>query len=67
MSGMGGGGAMTRDGTRMAPAPAPGEGAGSCRTTFVVGKITWRRREMRLVERRGNVPAHRAGGAETVH
>jgi hypothetical protein len=66
MSGMGGG-VVSRSSTRMAPAPAGGVER-SVRRTFAVGKLSWRRSEIRLVEaRRLARPSTRNAGAETVH
>ena len=72
MSGMGGGtgGGVTRISTRMAPAPARGP-VGPSRTTFAVGKLSWRRSEIRVVEPR-RLEARRnlrwaADAVETVH
>jgi hypothetical protein len=63
------GGVVTRVGTRMAPAPAGGPER-SARTTFAVGKLTWRRSEIRLVEPRRlgqHAPWRPGSAAETVH
>jgi hypothetical protein len=63
-------GEVTQVGTRMAPAAARGA-AGSMRRTFAVGKLTWQRSELRVVETRrlerrdARRLAQRA--AETVH
>ena len=69
MDGMGRG-IVTRGGTRMAPAPA-GDGEGSRRTTFAVGRLTWQRSEIRMIEPKRLEARHFAGwevgGAETVH
>jgi hypothetical protein len=65
----GGGAVVTRGGTRMAPAPA-GSGE-SARRTFAVGRLTWGRSELRVVEPR-RLEARRLVGwepdaAKTVH
>jgi len=66
---LGGGAVVTRGGTRMAPAPA-GSGE-SARRTFAVGRLTWGRSEMRVVEPRRLESRPLAGwdieAAETVH
>jgi hypothetical protein len=52
--------------TRMAPAAAQGA-VGSTRRTFAVGKLTWRRSEIRVVETRQGPGSRHSGGNEIVH
>jgi hypothetical protein len=60
---------VTQVSTRMAPAPAGGHGGtdGSSRTTFAVGKITRRRREVRSIQPTRSVPWTPSDASETVH
>ena len=67
MSGMGGGTGGGVAVTRVYPDGAARGAVGTTRRTFAVGKLTWRRSEIRVVETRHAPGSRHPGGGETVH